>query len=88
MVSTFDDLGLKEDLLRGIYAYSTYHFVSLVCTQCSLDISRLREAFRHPTTRYPSYYSREGRHCTGAIRDRKDSHFLHFHPPVHRCHCP
>lgn len=22
MVSTFDDLGLKEDLLRGIYAYS------------------------------------------------------------------
>ena len=23
MVSTFDDLGLKEDLLRGIYAYST-----------------------------------------------------------------
>ena len=23
VVSTFDDLGLKEDLLRGIYAYST-----------------------------------------------------------------
>lgn len=22
VVSTFDDLGLKEDLLRGIYAYS------------------------------------------------------------------
>lgn len=22
MISTFDDLGLKEDLLRGIYAYS------------------------------------------------------------------
>ena len=24
VVSTFDDLGLKEDLLRGIYAYSAY----------------------------------------------------------------
>lgn len=23
VVSTFDELGLKEDLLRGIYAYST-----------------------------------------------------------------
>jgi hypothetical protein len=23
VISTFDDLGLKEDLLRGIYAYST-----------------------------------------------------------------
>lgn len=23
VVSTFDDLGLKDDLLRGIYAYST-----------------------------------------------------------------
>jgi ATP-dependent RNA helicase len=23
VVSTFDDLGLKEDLVRGIYAYST-----------------------------------------------------------------
>jgi len=22
VISTFDDLGLKEDLLRGIYAYS------------------------------------------------------------------
>jgi len=24
VISTFDDLGLKEDLLRGIYAYSAY----------------------------------------------------------------
>ena len=24
VISTFDDLGLKEDLLRGIYAYSPY----------------------------------------------------------------
>lgn len=24
VISTFDDLGLKEDLLRGIYAYSQY----------------------------------------------------------------
>ena len=28
VISTFDDLGLKEDLLRGIYAYSA-HFVPL-----------------------------------------------------------
>jgi hypothetical protein len=26
VVSTFDDLGLKEDLVRGIYAYSMYSF--------------------------------------------------------------
>ena len=26
VVSTFDDLGLKEDLLRGIYAYSAHPF--------------------------------------------------------------
>lgn len=25
VVSTFDDLGLKEDLLRGIYAYSALY---------------------------------------------------------------
>jgi ATP-dependent RNA helicase len=24
VISTFDDLGLKEDLVRGIYAYSTF----------------------------------------------------------------
>ena len=24
VISTFDDLGLKEDLLRGIYAYSAH----------------------------------------------------------------
>ena len=28
VVSTFDDLNLKEDLLRGIYAYSTWHISS------------------------------------------------------------
>ena len=28
VVSTFDDLGLKEDLLRGIYAYSTHNHIS------------------------------------------------------------
>ena len=27
VVSTFDDLGLKEDLLRGIYAYSEIVYV-------------------------------------------------------------
>jgi hypothetical protein len=26
VISTFDDLGLKEDLLRGIYAYSAHPF--------------------------------------------------------------
>lgn len=26
VVSTFDDLGLKEDLLRGIYAYSKIYY--------------------------------------------------------------
>jgi hypothetical protein len=26
VISTFDDLGLKEDLLRGIYAYSAHLF--------------------------------------------------------------
>jgi hypothetical protein len=30
VISTFDDLGLKEDLLRGIYAYSQYR---IHCTQ-------------------------------------------------------
>ena len=29
VVSTFDDLGLKEDLLRGIYAYSAFKMPSL-----------------------------------------------------------
>lgn len=24
VISTFDDLGLKEDLIRGIYAYSAF----------------------------------------------------------------
>ena len=26
VISTFDDLGLEEDLLRGIYAYSAHPF--------------------------------------------------------------
>lgn len=30
VVSTFDDLGLKEDLLRGIYAYSAHLVTSYV----------------------------------------------------------
>ena len=32
VVSTFDDLGLKEDLLRGIYAYSGYYLLSIFCS--------------------------------------------------------
>ena len=35
VVSTFDDLGLKEDLLRGIYAYSAS---SLVLSKLRGDI--------------------------------------------------
>jgi hypothetical protein len=31
VVSTFDDLGLKEDLIRGIYAYSSSCLFHRLC---------------------------------------------------------
>ena len=34
VISTFDDLGLKEDLLRGIYAYSAHPFT--LCSYLTL----------------------------------------------------
>lgn len=33
VIPTFDSMGLREDLLRGIYAYGK-------CTQCSYSVGR------------------------------------------------
>lgn len=41
VISTFDDLGLKEDLLRGIYAYSTSYKASyIILAYTSIDFEK------------------------------------------------
>lgn len=41
VISTFDDLGLKEDLVRGIYAYSSLHAISRLVVFLDLNNYRL-----------------------------------------------
>lgn len=41
VISTFDDLGLKEDLLRGIYAYSATSVVPRVYLLLTRELYRL-----------------------------------------------
>ena len=62
-VKRFEDLGLKEDLLRGIYAYSMFVYGGALT-----DFShRFREAFSHSAASYWADYCRPRCHCTGSV---------------------
>lgn len=70
VVSTFDQLGLKEDLLRGVYAYGT-----LCCRSPALVLGlmfaacRIREAICHPTASYLADSVWQGCHRPSPIWD-------------------
>ncbi len=62
---TFDSLGLREDLLRGVYAYGTNSL--LLCLPPLLHrCFRFREAFRHSTARHQA--NRKGPRCHCPVR--------------------
>ena len=46
VVPTFDELGLKEDLLRGIYAYSVSPLPHCLCCSCSCTLQILNDLLR------------------------------------------
>lgn len=75
VVSTFDELNLKEDLLRGIYAYSPFNLilglVALPPAHCrnTFLVLRLREALRNPAASYPPYHQRPRCDRPGPIRN-------------------
>ena len=59
MVETFDELGLKKDLLRGIINYKIRYLWI-----------RIRKAFSDSTKGHLTYDSRERRNCASAIWNR------------------
>ena len=57
---TFEAMGLKEDLLRGVYAYSTLVHAQQQRTSWLIVPSfRFREAIRHPAASYPAHHERK-----------------------------
>lgn len=81
VVEKFKHMHLKEELIRGIFAYGKYTIVNSK-TRSLLYLtllSRLRETVRDPTACYQAHNQRTRRDCTGPIRHRKDGHLLHIH---------
>ena len=66
VVTTFDQMGLREDLLRGIYAYGRSREGSflLLLQEPKIFSYRIREAVGHPAALHHTHCGRQGRHCT------------------------
>ena len=63
---TFDALGLREDLVRGIYAYGKR------ASKCGVEITgiyRIREAVCHPAACHQAHRERARRHCPVSADD-------------------
>lgn len=87
VIPTFSAMNLKEELLRGIYAYGKHWIYSIrhkkfVFLNISVDtecVRRFRKALCYTAAQHQTNRKRPRRYRTGTVRYGQDGHFLHFY---------
>ena len=80
VVPTFDSMGLRDDLLRGIYAYGEFCIFiarALQLVSPCAPLLRLREAVSYSAESHYPHCPGARRDSTGAVRDGEDGNLLH-----------